>query len=206
VIGADTDLLQSILKQWKPATADRSRLPVLHLVSCGSLKLTHAAPARDIYCSTRFKLTSAIVEHEPWAILSAKHGLLWPDTVIEPYDESLVDMTERERHAWAQSLLAQIPAADRYVIWAGRLYADPLATVLNADLPMHGLSMGRQLAYLKKHQPAPSLLTSASAALDLLIRCDPELLPAGAKEATDKDWDKVRTMLQRSIAAASTNA
>jgi hypothetical protein len=124
-------------------------LPVLHLVSCVSEKLSCAAPARDLYRSQWFAFARAAVEREWWAILSAKHGLLWPDAVVEPYDESLATRSSAERKLWAGSVLARIPSARRYVLWAGSTYAEFLAEPLLADVPMRGLGIGQQLAYLK---------------------------------------------------------
>lgn len=127
-------------------------MTVLHLVSCVSVKLARPAPARDLYCSPWFRLVRAVVEHEPWAILSARHGLVWPQTVIEPYDETLRRKTSGERRAWAARVLAAVPNADRYVMWAGRIYAEHLARALRAELPLRGLGIGQQLAYLKRAQ------------------------------------------------------
>lgn len=124
-------------------------LPVLHLVSCVSVKLDRAAPARDLYCSQWFKFARSIVDGEPWAILSAKHGLIWPDTVIEPYDETLIGKSRDERAVWAARVLAAMPHAVRYVIWAGRRYAEFLVDPLSAELPLRGMGIGQQLAFMK---------------------------------------------------------
>ena len=83
-------------------------------------------------------------------ILSARYGLVWPQTVIEPYDETLRGKTSGERRAWAAHVLAAVPTADSYVIWAGRIYAEHLAGALRAELPLRGLGIGQQLAYLKR--------------------------------------------------------
>ena len=125
-------------------------MPALHLVSCVSVKLAHPAPARDLYCSPWFRLVRAVVEHEPWAILSARYGLVWPQALIEPYDETLRGKTSGERRVWATRVLAAVPSADSYVIWAGRIYAEHLAEALRAELPLRGLGIGQQLAYLKR--------------------------------------------------------
>jgi len=72
---------------------------VIHtfVIPCGGEKTAHAAPARDLYVGQMFKNTLAAAEKyaadraaEGQAvqilILSAKHGLLDLDTVVEPYD------------------------------------------------------------------------------------------------------------------------
>lgn len=62
------------------------------VVPCGAKKLAHAAPARELYCSGHFRMILAAAEAEAEAcggevvILSAKHGLVDLDAVVEPYD------------------------------------------------------------------------------------------------------------------------
>ena len=63
-----------------------------------------------------------------WFILSAKHGLVSPDAVLEPYDESLTGMSAAPRRAWAGHVLAQIdslglgPTQTTFEIHAGAHY------------------------------------------------------------------------------------
>lgn len=61
------------------------------LVACVAAKLDRPAPARDLYASPWFQKARAYVERQggAWFILSAKHGLIAPETVIAPYDETL---------------------------------------------------------------------------------------------------------------------
>ena len=82
----------------------------LYLVSCVSKKLQHAAPARDLYRSTWFVLVRRLIEREraPWYILSAKHGLVHPDAVIAPYDQSLNTMRVADRRDWAARVKSQL--------------------------------------------------------------------------------------------------
>jgi hypothetical protein len=60
------------------------------IIPCGGAKLDTAAPARDIYTGSMFRdaLGTALelVDAEHVLILSALHGLVTLDTVIEPYD------------------------------------------------------------------------------------------------------------------------
>jgi hypothetical protein len=125
----------------------------LYLVSCVSVKLGHAAFARELYCSPWFKAARRYVESNGgrWRILSAKHGAIHPDTVIEPYEETLNTKTRTERAEWALRVLEQIPTADRYVLLAGKRYAEFLAAALNAELPLKGLGIGQQLTWFKSH-------------------------------------------------------
>jgi hypothetical protein len=124
-------------------------LPTLHLVSCVGQKHAQPAPARDLYCSTWFRFARAAVEREPWAILSARHGLLWPDVMVAPYEETLRAKSVESRFLWATRVLVAVPSANRYVIWAGEPYAEFLAPDLGAELPLRGLGIGQQLKFLK---------------------------------------------------------
>ena len=63
-----------------------SEHPTVGLVACASQKLQRPAPARELYVSQLFKKASAYagLTCDRWYILSAKHGLVHPDTVLEP--------------------------------------------------------------------------------------------------------------------------
>jgi hypothetical protein len=80
------------------------------LVGCVKTKLDHAAPAKDLYTSPLFRGRRAFVERScaRWFILSAKHGLVDPDTVLEPYDVTLDSATPSERRAWSDRVLVEI--------------------------------------------------------------------------------------------------
>lgn len=125
-----------------------SALPdVMHLVSCVSRKRPTPSPAQDLYVSPWFKAARRHLCREPWAILSARHGLVRPTQVIEPYDETLSRRPRSERREWAARVLPTIPAARRYVIWAGAAYAEYLAPALDAEVPLRGLGIGQQIAW-----------------------------------------------------------
>lgn len=61
------------------------------IVGCGAAKLDRAAPARELYTGSLFRAARAYAERSglPWRILSAEHGLISPDKVIEPYDRHM---------------------------------------------------------------------------------------------------------------------
>ena len=68
----------------------RSTGPItVGVVACGEEKLSHATPAKHLYSSRHFQLCRAYVRQrcEAWCILSAKHRVLHPNEVIEPYNE-----------------------------------------------------------------------------------------------------------------------
>ena len=132
----------------------------LYLVSCVGKKGNRPVPAKDLYRSTWFKLARAWVEREaaPWFILSAKHGLVDPDAVIAPYDETLNKMPVAARRDWSERVKSQvvksIPNGGEIVIFAGRRYREfiekPLRThFTSVVVPMEGLRIGEQLRWLK---------------------------------------------------------
>jgi hypothetical protein len=128
------------------------------LVSCAAGKCESAAPAAQLYRSDWFTKAKAYAQAQgPWFILSAKHGLVHPDQVIEPYDTTLMRMSKAERSAWAMKVADQVQLlelqADRCIVLAGRLYRDPLTGFLGSwfpavELPLAGLGIGSQKAKL----------------------------------------------------------
>jgi hypothetical protein len=67
------------------------------LVACGSKKLQQPAPARDLYIGGIFAMRRRYAERlgRPWFILFAKYGLVDPSQILEPYDQTIRDMTPR---------------------------------------------------------------------------------------------------------------
>lgn len=69
--------------------------PAVVVVPCSGAKLWHAAPAGELYTGTFHKLARQAAEHlveqhgGQVAILSALHGLLRLDDVVEPYDQTM---------------------------------------------------------------------------------------------------------------------
>ena len=119
------------------------------LIACGKTKTPHAAPAKDLYQGTLFKKSYAYALAEGFDeiyILSAKHGLVHPDTELEPYEETLVGKPKRHREMWALQVQNKLPKGDITYL-AGTVYREFLPT---GDCPMFGLSIGRQLQWLKK--------------------------------------------------------
>lgn len=129
------------------------------LVSCVARKRPRATPAADLYTSAWFVKARALVEAsgDPWFILSAEHGLLAPEKVIEPYERTLNTMSVHERRSWAEQVQKQmeviLPDADEVVVFAGNKYRENLMPYLRkrfleVKVPMDGLTIGRQLNWL----------------------------------------------------------
>ena len=124
-------------------------------------KRASAAAAGELYTSQLFRsLRAYAVSHaDRWYILSAEHGLLAPDRVIPPYERTLNTMSKSERIAWAERVQRQLmevlpPAAD-VIVLAGARYREGLVPFLRkrgftVAVPLGGLSIGRQLQWLKR--------------------------------------------------------
>lgn len=131
----------------------------LCLVSCVKTKLPDRAPARELYVSDWFHKARAVIEAAGWSwyILSAKYGLVDPDTVIEPYEKTLNAMRKNERIDWSRkvtcALEPRLVDVHSVAIFAGRKYRELLAPALRkrgitVHIPMEGLRSGEQLARL----------------------------------------------------------
>lgn len=45
---------------------------------------------------------------QPWYILSARYGLLDPDTKVAPYERALNELSVSERQAWAERVFQRL--------------------------------------------------------------------------------------------------
>ncbi|MET1155545.1 DUF6884 domain-containing protein [Arthrobacter sp.] len=126
---------------------------------CAARKLDRPAPARELYVSQLFEKASAYAKatRDRWYILSAKHGLIHPDEVIEPYDVRLGTnhRTATPIHTWAAGVRDQL--ADeldglqnvKLIALAGEQYRTALNGVpWPSEVPMKGLGIGHQLGWL----------------------------------------------------------
>lgn len=131
-------------------------------MSCGKRKCNVAKRASDLYTSPLFSKSKDYALHysDSWFILSAKHGLLLPETVVEPYDLSLEDLTKDQRKQWAEKitsdLLKLIKPSQEVVILAGESYKDLLkekliAANITVSSPLDHLSIGERLAWLERY-------------------------------------------------------
>ena len=129
-----------------------------YLVSCVSRKGVTEAPVKDLYLSPWFKAARRYIEAtgDPWYVLSAKYGLVDPNQVLIPYDETLNKMAIAARRAWANQVIKQmdqlLTPGKTVVVLAGSRYREFLMDYLNqrftVAIPMRGLTIGRQLQWL----------------------------------------------------------
>jgi len=148
--------------------ADRSRVPevassTLILLSCTKVKDPNATTARELYWpSAAFREGVGYAERRgwPWAVLSAKHGLLLPGDPVTIYDETLEGMSVAARSRWADRVITALSARGwvdgsvRIEIHAGKSYAHPLAERLRergveVDEPLAHLGTGYRRSFYK---------------------------------------------------------
>ena len=137
----------------------------LCLVSCVSLKCPVPARARDLYTSPWFRKARACVEAMgcPWYILSAKYGLVDPNSTIDPYNQTLKSMPVNRRRAWARGVIEhlapRLAGVNSVAFLAGTAYREFLEPELRRRgltiyVPMEGLGIGRQLSWLADQAPS----------------------------------------------------
>lgn len=133
------------------------------LLACAKEKRSGKHKAGDLYLSNLFNLGKAYLEKhcDTWFILSAKHYLLDPETIIENYDVTLNNFKKPQRIEWTSQvwhdlkhLLKEKPV--KVIIVAGKNYRENLETFLidedcQVEIPLNGLGIGQQMAWLKNH-------------------------------------------------------
>ena len=138
------------------------------LVGCVKSKREHPAPACELYTSPLFRGRRRSVEGscERWFILSALHGLLNPDEIVEPYNLAMSEVPRPERREWSSKVLADLrrelgPVDGMTIeIHAGADYAnfglvDGLrAAGAEVEQPTAGMTIGVQLAWYADRQDA----------------------------------------------------
>ena len=128
------------------------------LVQCTGTKRDEPAPARDLYDeSSYFRSQRAYAEAvaDAWFIQSAEHGLVDPETVLEPYNTHAKDLDDPD--AWAvdiaEDLAGRVHTTASVEVLGGHDYADPLTPeleVLGFDVvePLRGQRIGERKSSL----------------------------------------------------------
>ena len=128
------------------------------LISCSKEKKGYSCPARELYsASTLFSLSYAYAKQraDKIYILSAKYGLVSEDRILEPYNQTLNEMSRTEQLDWASRVLRALQkecdlSADHFMILAGNNYCKDLVSSLpNCELPLAGMPLGKRMAFLK---------------------------------------------------------
>lgn len=126
------------------------------LIACSKLKRPEASPARDLYCSPLFLASRRYIEPrcDEWAILSARWGLVMPEEIIQPYDQTLHELKPYELRKWADRTYRQIvgrwPSTDStiFVAVAGGRYRMCLKDNMRLEMPFGSQPIGMLLQSL----------------------------------------------------------
>jgi IS5 family transposase len=153
----------------------------LVLVACGKRKLDAAAPAKNLYISPRFEKAREFAETygARWLVLSAKHGAICPEKVIEPYDIDLSSLPPDRKRAWADAVLQTIrnsaEDASPIVVLATNSYSASLRETferssLNAIYPLSDLPEDYMPSFLERVNSNPERLADYLKFYSLLNR------------------------------------
>jgi hypothetical protein len=135
------------------------------IIGCGKAKRDEACATRELYTGSLFVACRRYAEASghPWAILSAQHGLVLPDSEIEPYDTKLPRPGPKLEN-WAMSTAKTVrlrvnATTTEVVCLAGAEYAVPFAWALayyriTCEQPLAGMGIGARLRWLKEHTEA----------------------------------------------------
>lgn len=136
----------------------------IYLISCSSKKNKTPQKASTLYASPLFEKSVAYVRlidnNANWFVLSAKHHLIHPETIIEPYDESLSDKSASEKKRWGEIVYKQITDLgyqnSHFVFLTGNSYSMHLKEYIikgggTVEEPMAGLGIGQRLKWLNKN-------------------------------------------------------
>lgn len=133
------------------------------LIACASQKQAAAAPAQDLYESELFRKSVGWMHRQNfdrWFILSAKHGLVKPEQILEPYNLTLNTIKTHARRQWGKivldELMSVLPESASITFLAGSKYREYLSEPLREKgneilIPMQGLGIGKQLQWLDAH-------------------------------------------------------
>ena len=135
-----------------PSVNNKQDMKKVVLIGCGKRKLPNKSKATDLYIGDLFKKSWALAEKEfPKAkkfILSAKHHLLDPEEVIDPYDCTLSGARMNVKKEWSEIVISQLkeqrysPDDTIFYIFAGNDYTkyllSPLGPINNYKLMYEG--------------------------------------------------------------------
>jgi hypothetical protein len=132
------------------------------LISCVGKKKSRKFKAKDLYDSTWFRYAwryAQSLNPDKIFILSAKYGLVDPETEIQPYEETLNSKSDNDIRVWAIAVLNALREKtdlpnDMFTILAGEKYRRHLVGYLpNYNVPMDGMRIGQQLSWLRQRCP-----------------------------------------------------
>lgn len=128
------------------------------LISCTSSKKDYECEAKELYSnSLAFRLEYEIASKiaEKVYILSAKHGLISPNTVLAPYNYTLINKPKSVKVKWSNTVLNQMKQEvslenDEFIIFTGKdYYGYLLSSMKNYWLPLKGIRQGERIPALR---------------------------------------------------------
>ena len=124
------------------------------VIACSKSKRNYACPARLLYIGTAFKQSVKFAESKglKWFVLSAKYGIVQPETIIAPYEQTLQALSREQRDVWITKVRKQLTESyprTNFIILAGGMYKDPFKGMAITE-PLKGLSQGKRIQRLKQ--------------------------------------------------------
>ncbi|CAG7652922.1 hypothetical protein PAESOLCIP111_06672 [Paenibacillus solanacearum] len=132
-------------------------------VACSKKKKAYSCEAESLYGDSQlFKFASFYCKthYDAWFILSAKHGLVTPSDIIEPYDQTLKSASAAVKKQWTKEVFRQIqdlfgPQKPVIYLHAGKDYVEYLIPLLEnagfqCERPLKGLGVGQQQRWYKE--------------------------------------------------------
>ncbi|MBW9173376.1 DUF6884 domain-containing protein [Clostridium estertheticum] len=129
------------------------------LISCTSLKKDYSCQAKELYSESaifRLEYELASILADEVYILSAMHGLVAKDTILEPYNYTLMNKSRDVKRQWSNKVLNSLRdkfslEKDEFIILAGNDYSEYLLpSIKNYWLPLKGKCQGERRPMLQQ--------------------------------------------------------
>lgn len=130
-------------------------------LACTKRKRNYPCKAKEIYRESQlfrggWSYAESLKPDEVW-ILSAKYGLLHPDTYIEPYEKTLISAKDEEVKKWSIMVAEQIKKAginrnQKAIFLCGKPYRKYIQNLFpDHEAPCAHLGIGKQMQFYKEH-------------------------------------------------------
>jgi hypothetical protein len=146
-----TQRLNQLIQFISPPPKKKPLMQVVGLINCCSQKMPHACEASKLYQGRLFKRALKLIQliTREFGILSAKHHLVLPNEIIEPYDKTI----SKSNHAWAELTKAKIkiqyPAA-KFKVILSRPYLQAMKGLDYEEIIPKKLNIGEQINFIDK--------------------------------------------------------
>ena len=129
------------------------------VVGCTKKKKSYPCKASEMYSeSVLFTKIIGYIESYysyEYRILSAKYGIITPDTEIEPYDICMKDVhrCNREYSEMIKNIKLHLGSYDKIIAFCGQDYVKMLRIALPDKCiiePLKGMGIGQRLQFLKE--------------------------------------------------------